>query len=465
MYAMFEAASTAFDDAEFVNVRASYEDRLAELVGVDMCFHTSLIANMRDKEVNTITYLAKDVSSADTAWTVPLPRDWCTYGGDSEWSAPLPGGNVYPAPAEFVGSSAYSGFPLYPPKDDDSLFTTPEGNLSSIISAEDMSPPFGGIPTAVQISTASSSFVAYLSEELPSYFAQYISLLEKGIDESSSYDEKQKLELKEILKKAQNDLWATGFLANTATCSVWEDPNPEDLPAAKDTSYWFSDGGYTDGPGAAFALARNQKEHGTDGEVKLIISNNNYYSNNMNNVLGYFSTSWNEGVAPGDFIWAPGVGSGPENNPWQSNQIFNEYLDEESLKALLQPIAGTNLTSATVSATTVDNDVYGMVAGQKVSILVLNINSNIPTVLLTAPMINAYTPGLVSMVEGIAGSQAFEDVISSFVGENDSSSSTAPPTPSNEDDVTTDSIDEESSAPLGTYSKLLLVLVVCSILA
>ena len=85
MYAMFEATSTAFDDPDFVKVRASSEDSLSELDGVDICFHTSFIANMRAKEANTITYLADNVSRVDTTWTVPLPRDWCSSGGTSEW--------------------------------------------------------------------------------------------------------------------------------------------------------------------------------------------------------------------------------------------------------------------------------------------------------------------------------------------------------------------------------------------
>ena len=66
-------------------------------------------------------------------------------------------------------------------------------------------------------------------------------------------------------------------MANAATCSVWKKTNPIDMPAAAQDSYWLSDGGYTNGPAAANAIARYQKQHGTDGdrEVKLIISNHN----------------------------------------------------------------------------------------------------------------------------------------------------------------------------------------------
>ena len=112
-----------------------------------------------------------------------------------------------------------------------------------------------------------------------------------------------------------------------------------------------------DGPSVAGAIARYQQKHDIDGQIKLIISNNNNAAENMNNVLGYFSTSWNKGVEPGDFIWPLGVGNGPQANPQQSKQIFQEYLDEELLTSKLENINnGTTLSVATLSATTVYND-------------------------------------------------------------------------------------------------------------
>lgn len=43
----------------------------------------------------------------------------------------------------------------------------------------------------------------------------------------------------------------------------------------------------------------------------------------------------------------------------------------------------------------VHTDAYGIVAGQNVSILLLDSNSNVPTFLITAPMINEFTPDIV----------------------------------------------------------------------
>lgn len=135
----------------------------------------------------------------------------------------------------------------------------------------------------------------------------------------------------------------------------------------------------------------------------------------MNNVLAYFATAWNADVDPGNFVWAPGVGNGPLTNPQRSNQIFEEFMDGESLEALTKPVNGTNITAVAISATTIDNDAYGIVAGQNISILLLNLNSNVPTFLITTPMIDAYTPAVVGMVEAIASSQDLADVVNSFV--------------------------------------------------
>ena len=61
-------------------------------------------------------------------------------------------------------------------------------------------------------------------------------------------------------------------------------------------------------------------------------------------------------------------------------------------------------------------------------IAVLNLNSYVPTFIVTVPVINAHTPAIVETVESIASSQDLADKISSFVGID--SESTPGPTPS-----------------------------------
>mmetsp|Transcript_29753 Transcript_29753/g.59819 ORF Transcript_29753/g.59819 Transcript_29753/m.59819 type:complete len:147 (-) Transcript_29753:1234-1674(-) len=59
---------------------------------------------------------------------------------------------------------------------------------------------------------------------------------------------------------------------------------------------------------------------------------------------------------------------------------------------------------------------FGVKAGQQVSIAVINLNSNIPTFVVTEKVIQAATPGLVSLAEGIASSQDLSDKVAAFVG-------------------------------------------------
>lgn len=426
VYAMYNATSTmVYDDPNMVSVKASSSEKLVDLSGVDICFHTSLLPNARARDADTITYLARDYTNVSSSYTVPLPYDYCVGDTETEWLPnSWPGGNVYNLDknASFTSSNVVKGFPMFPAKESDGLYVTPDHDKDSdetivSLSPAEMSLPFGNDPTVVQISVAASSTVGYISEELASNFAQYFSIQDYGIQHSSSLTEVQKVELKTVVDKLQDLLWSTGFMANAATMSGWTEPNPRTMPPAAESNYWFTDGGYTDGPAAAQAIARYQQRYGTSTPIKLIISNQNYYTDNNNNIINYFSYSGNEGIEPGAFIWPMGVGEGPQTNPQMSKQIFGEAMSAEELSGLFEPVSGTNLTMAVLPvATTVDNEPFGVKAGQQVSIAVINLNSNIPTFVVTEKVIQAATPGLVSLAEGIASSQDLSDKVAAFVG-------------------------------------------------
>jgi hypothetical protein len=370
VYAMFNATSNmAYNDPNMVNVKASSSEKLSQLSGVDICFQTSLLPNARARDANTITYLAKDYTNVSSSYTVPLPYDYCIGDTETTWLPDSwPGGNVYNLDknvSSFANSNVVKGFPMFPPKESDGLYVTPQHydedsddpSMVVSISPEEMSLPFGNDPTVLQISIAASSTLGYMSEEVASYFAQYFSITEYGIQHSSELTEVQRVELKTAVDQLQDLLWSTGLLANAATMSGWTESNPITMPPATESNYWFTDGGYTDGPSAAQAIARYQQLYGTSTPIKLIISNQNHYTENDNNILYYFSDkSLNDGTEPGDFIWPMGVGAGPQTNPQMSKQIFGEGMTAEELSGLFEPVIGTNLTMAVLPlATTVDN--------------------------------------------------------------------------------------------------------------
>lgn len=462
VHAMYNATSNmVYDDPNMLSVKASSSEKLADLSGVDVCFHTSLLPNARAFDADTITYLAKDYTNVSSSYTVPLPYDYCIGDTDEEWlPSSWPGGNVYNLNknASFTNSNVVKGFPMFPPKETDGLYVTPEHDKDSdeaivSLSPAEMSPPFANDPTAVQISVASSSTVGYISEEVASYFAQYFSIQEYGIQHSSSLTEVQKVEMKTVVNKLQDVLWSTGLLANAATMSGWTEPNPDTMPPATESNYWFTDGGYTDGPCAAQSIARYQQKYGTSTPIKLIISNQNYYTNNNNNILDYFNYSGNEGKEPGEFIWPEGVEAGPQTNPQMSKQIFGEAMTAEELNALFAPMSGTNLTMAVLPvATTVDNEPFGVKAGQQVSIAVINLNSNIPTFVVSESVIQAATPGLVSLAESIASSQDLSDQIAAFVGIASTTSAPKPTPDSPPTTATGQTADSTTSPPSSSPS-------------
>ena len=336
-------------------------EKLADLSGVDVCFHTSLLPNAHARDAETITYLAKDYTDVSSSYTVPLSYNYCVGDTETEWlPSSWPGGNVYNLNknASFANSNVVKGFPMFPTKESDGLYFTPEHDKDSdetivSLSPAEMSLPFGNDPTAVQISVAASSTVGYISA---SYFAQFFSVQDYRIKHSSSLSAVQKVELRTVVNKLQDLVWSTGLLENVSTMSGWIKPNPDTMPSANESNYWFTDGGYTDGPAAAQAIARYQQRYGTSTHIKLIISNQNHYTNNNNNIIDYFSYNGNEGTEPGAFTWPMGVGAGPQMTPQMSKQIFAESITAEELSKLFEPVSGTNLTIAVLPvATTVDN--------------------------------------------------------------------------------------------------------------
>jgi hypothetical protein len=433
-YAMYNATSTmAYNDPNFVSVKASSSEKLSQLSGVDVCVHTALLPNARARDADTITYLVKDYTNASTSYTVPLPYDYCVGDMEATWlPEQFPGGNVYNLNAEssFSGSNVATGFPMYPPKASDGLYVTPylhehSNQNATRLSPQDMSPPFGGNPTAVQLGVAASSDLGHYSEELASFYAQFFSVVKDEIT-SSSLTLTQKLGLKTALDKVQDLLWSTGLLANAAVMSGWTEPNPKTQPPADATNFWFVDGEYTDNSAAAHAIARYQQLYGASNPIKLIITNQNIYSQNLSDILYYFNYAGNKDKS---FIWQVGRydETRSQGNPQMSKQIFEDEMTEELLKG--EPVEGTNLTMAVLPvATTIDNEAFSVKAGQQVSVAVINLNSNIPSTIMTESLIQEWTPALVSLAETIASSQDLADKVAAFIGSNTETSTTATPT-------------------------------------
>ena len=86
-------------------------------------------------------------------------------------------------------------------------------------------------------------------------------------------------------------------------------------------------------------------------------------------MCSYFDTEINQGISPGGFLWRQLMRA-----PHRSPRIFEEYLDREGLNSLLVSIPDSNMTTANFQATTIDNPSVGVMAGQTVDVLLLNLN-------------------------------------------------------------------------------------------
>mmetsp|Transcript_17738 Transcript_17738/g.37073 ORF Transcript_17738/g.37073 Transcript_17738/m.37073 type:complete len:211 (+) Transcript_17738:2519-3151(+) len=199
----------------------------------------------------------------------------------------------------------------------------------------------------------------------------------------------------------------------------------------------FVDGYYVDNPAVAINVGHYLRKHGGRGTananqtIKLIVTNTNEYWDsefNIGQILHYFSTTFNQGVDPGGFLWGPGLQA-----PYRSPQIFENYLDQEGLNNTLVPIPNSNMTTATlhgntvtssnqhkhkhkpIALTTVDNPAFGVVAGQRVAILLLNLNANITTYVIGKTAVDEWTQPLADMTNHVAFNDDLLERVRTFV--------------------------------------------------
>jgi len=205
-----------------------------------------------------------------------------------------------------------------------------------------------------------------------------------------------------------------------AICSQW--PNPCGSQDAQ-----IVDGYLIDNPAVVINVGHHLQKHGvnSDHPLKLIITNTNDQAwdsdFNIGQILQYFSAPFNEGVDPGEFLWGPDLPA-----PYRSPQIFKESLDKNGLNNALSPVHGTDMTTATFKATTIDNPSFGVLAGQPVEILLLNLNVNIPTNVMGTTPIDEYTQPLAKMALDVAFNEDLRKRVSDFadgVSSNESKTS------------------------------------------
>ena len=135
--------------------------------------------------------------------------------------------------------------------------------------------------------------------------------------------------------------------------------------------------------------------------MKVILTNtNNEWDSvyNIQQILMHWSAPFNQDVEPGSFLWLEDYNL----QPMQSTQIFSEFMDEAMLNSVLEPVDGTNFTTAILSGTTIENPSFSVQAGQAVEILLININTPIPTLIASPLFIETLKGPMGDMVIDIA---------------------------------------------------------------
>ena len=415
--AMIQAASTAYGDADFIHRPFGVTNRVAPLRTTDIYVQTSLApmsrANMNAHSPGQNVYIGQSCGRLcpQTVLAVPLAAQFAITSNAYQLNMAIHGTQSLiairePAPVNLTFGE-YSDFYLYPATNGSVFTELPD--LNSYPRAF-FRAPFGGAPTVMQVAASSSASAGTLSGAVPSLLAQTLSV---NYFEASvlQLPPEQSAALLAKVASAANMIYNFPLFNDFAVCTQW--PSPCVLTDGR-----LVDGAFSDGTNLALNIGHYQtiEQGDLSKTLKVIITSNNYALDTNVNVLSYFQTTFNGVVAPGDFIWAPATGNSglAQTTPWRSYQIFQDYLDDSLVTSCMESVPGTNVTYCFLNATTVDNQAFGVKAGQAVELLWFKVNSGIPTIVIGRNATRTYTPQLVDLSYEIANNTYMVDLVKSF---------------------------------------------------
>lgn len=401
---MFLHASTAYGVSDFVTRSATPEGRVAPLQDTDLIIQTALSPTSRivggsaDEENDTIVYLGPISGIKDTLFSTPIPAAYVVSSSDTPTKGWWYGGVSIGAfnalgldPTKFSFSD-WEDFYLYPGENG----TVRIPNDSGIEEAGVFQDPFttSGGTNVIQAASTGSALLGPYSGMVPSVFSQTFSVKRYAIQTSDKGLAEKTVELEALDGPVTDKIYQLPLFFGLAVCSQWPSPCGE-------ADSHFLDGLATDTTALSTTIGNYQSSPDADlsKTIKVLLSNNNQVWNDTSNyqqILFHYSTAFNQNIAPSEFLWLKDYNKQPIHSP----QIFEEYMDVDSLNSLVMPIEGSNMTTALLKGTTVDNQAFSVVAGQSVEILLINVNEPIPTMIAGPSLINA--------VKGPMGDMAVE---------------------------------------------------------
>lgn len=431
---LFSASSTVYNDIDFVNRLATNDNRINALQNTDLLVQTAIAPTLRVRNVDdnntfplikedTIIYMGPKDDPNNAIYTTTLGA---AYIINSTWN-----GFVYESNKQLEDYALYVGVtPQEHDFDDWTLFglwdTTYESGGRALVPLEDLDDnedisfmdgimiqsPFGGNDATgvVQVAAISSAAAATLSPGSPSVFTQVLSQSRQRIRDELG------ILARGIFDRAVDRFYNTPLIDNIAVCSQWPDDCTE-------FDRYFLDGGVVENAALAINIAQYQQSLGDtvsvsrqnddDDEImKLILTNTNTYwpkESNLAQLLPYFATDFNQDIPPGEFLSLE-----RRSVPIRSPQIFAEYYNEETLTEVLIPIDDSNITTAILTLTTIDNPAYGVQGGLEFELMLINLNTNITTFVAGPLIIEATTEPHAEMVQHIASNEILLERVKQF---------------------------------------------------
>ena len=412
---MLYEASVAYGDADFNTRVADQSGKLKAVEHMNLIVQSAVCPTARSNGVNStadnITYAGPNNDPFNEMYTPIIPAAYVVDSG-AWWFGAGDGndGKVFTVSSPPPNTTSFQlgdwdDYYLDPSKGGEGELLIPSSSNDRVLAGSPVTPlraPFDSNTSVIQAASATSAYLGIYSPIVPSTFAQqstyYLNLLQ----------------VKNAPPSAANELYNADAIYNLAMCSQW--PN---LCEGESDYLYFIDGGYQDPTGLAYTIGQYQSttEANLDLTFKVILTNTN--SQSFDNyyrqyIMQHFSTPFNANIEPGDFFWDPVIAAVPT----RSFQIFEDYMNATMLNAQIEEIEGSNLTTALLSGTTIDNQAYQVRQGQKVEMLIINTNADIPTMIASSTMIEEYKVPLGDMAVDIATNTVLKDRVKAFLEED-----------------------------------------------
>ena len=401
------AAIKAFNDEEFISKIMDSDGRLSPLKSTDLFIVTGLVPTSRGS-FGTV-YLGPD--NSDELYTVMIPAAYVVQDTSVDFWYGVP------SPPKAYSSNASSGNFSFSNWDKYNLFPqNGSATISNTMGAKEglekfFRDPFGGGATTVAgPAAASSALLGYYSGLVPSAYAQTMSVIEyETIATSPELNKAQKAIRKAAFEKAVGGLYNAELLYGFTVCSQW--PNP-----CGSNDGHFLDGIATDTTSLSMIIGNYHNSPKADLTIpmKIILTNTNAKWDprfDHQQILMHYSTDFNMNVAPGGFLWLPYYNKQPILSP----QIFEEFMDGNMLEASLKTIPNSTMTTAILRGTTISNPAFSVKPGQSVEVLLINLNTDIPTIIAGADLIEELTDPMASMAKDIATNEELLNRVNTFV--------------------------------------------------